>query len=116
MRKNHPFPSQVGSSPIAWKQRLLDNSAVLGVAVSPGADDVLRRLSELPRDADAIVSAAGIVPPEDDCLVPAPEDLPEDDCLWDASQERDWRERRFLSVEKEGNRDPSRGNSGTARS
>ena len=37
------------------------------------------------------------------------------DCIWDAAQERDWRERRFLRVEKEGFRDPARGNSGTVR-
>ena len=42
-------------------------------------------------------------------------DVEGDDCIWDAGQERDWRERRFLRVEKEGNRDPSRGNSGTVR-
>ena len=37
------------------------------------------------------------------------------DCIWDAAQERDWRERRFLRVEKEGFRDPVRGKSGTVR-
>ena len=39
----------------------------------------------------------------------------EEDCLWDADQEAEWRERRFLQVEKEGFRDPARGNSGTVR-
>lgn len=37
------------------------------------------------------------------------------DCIWDAAQERDWRERHFLRVEKEGFRDPARGKSGTVR-
>ena len=44
-----------------------------------------------------------------------PEILPEEDCLWDASQEREWREERFRRAEKEGFRDPARGNSGTQR-
>ena len=62
----------------------------------------------------------------------------EEDCLWDVEQEAEWRERRFLQVggcverqrgpprhaieqtfpaqvEKEGFRDPARGNSGTVR-
>ena len=57
----------------------------------------------------------------------------EEDCLWDVEQEAEWRERRFhqvggcverqrgrrpivpAQVEKEGFRDPARGNSGTVR-
>jgi len=46
----------------------------------------------------------------------APEDVEiEEECLWDVEQEAEWRERRFLHVEKEGFRDPVRGNSGTVR-
>ena len=104
---------RVGASPVTWKQRLLVNAAVLGVASNAEADAVLHRLATT--DGAPVIERAGVVPPEDDCLVPSPEDVEGDDCIWDAGQERDWRERRFLRVEKEGNRDPSRGNSGTVR-
>ena len=143
---------RVKSSPPAWQERLLVNSYVLGVC-APGADDVLQRLCELPADAEPRIERAGLLDVADDCLVPAPEDARrrrptsdavaatsntqvdiEEDCLWDADQEAEWRERRFLQVgncverqrgprrsmvpaqvEKEGFRDPARGNSGTVR-
>ena len=145
---------RVKSSPPAWQERLLVNSYVLGVC-APGADEVLQRLCELPADAEPRIERAGLLDVADDCLVPAPEDARrrrptsapyavaatsntqvdiEEDCLWDADQEAEWRERRFLQVgncverqrgprrsmvpaqvEKEGFRDPARGNSGTVR-
>ena len=125
---------RVKSSPPAWQERLLVNSYVLGVC-APGADEVLQRLCELPADAEPRIECAGLLDVADDCLVPAPEDVEiEEDCLWDADQEAAWRERRFLQVgncverqrgprrsmvpaqvEKEGFRDPARGNSGTVR-
>ena len=125
---------RVKSSPPAWQERLLVNSYVLGVC-APGADEVLQRLCELPADAEPRIERAGLLDVADDCLVPAPEDVEiEEDCLWDADQEAEWRERRFLQVadcverqrgprrtivpaqvEKEGFRDPARGNSGTVR-
>ena len=108
---------RIGASPSEWKQRLLINSAVLGVAISPDADDVLARLAALgPDDAPRIASTGVVDAADDDCLVPAPEDLDDvDDCLWDAAQEAAWREERFRKAEMEGNRDPARGNSGTVR-
>ena len=143
---------RVKSSPPAWQERLLVNSYVLGVC-APGADEVLQRLCELPADAEPRIERAGLLDVADDCLVPVPEDARrrrptsavrrptsdtqvdiEEDCLWDADQEAEWRERRFLQVadcverqrgprrtivpaqvEKEGFRDPARGNSGTVR-
>ena len=110
----------------------------------PFADEVLQRLCELPADAEPRIERAGLLDVADDCLVPAPEDVEiEEDCLWDVEQEAEWRERRFLQVadcverqrgpprhaieqtprrsmvpaqvEKEGFRDPARGNSGTVR-
>ena len=153
---------RVKSSPPAWQERLLVNSYVLGVC-APGADEVLQRLCELPADAEPRIERAGLLDVADDCLVPAPQDARqrrptsavrlvatvhtqvdiEEDCLWDADQEAEWRERRFLlvggcverqrgpprhaieqtprrpmvpaQVEKEGFRDPARGNSGTVR-
>ena len=150
---------RVKSSPPAWQERLLVNSYVLGVC-APGADEVLQRLCELPADAEPRIECAGLLDVADDCLVPAPADARrrrptsavrrptsdtqvdiEEDCLWDADQEAEWRERRFLQVadcverqrgpprhaieqtrsmvpaqvEKEGFRDPARGNSGTVR-
>ena len=108
---------RVKSSPPAWQERLLVNSYVLGVC-APGADDVLQRLCELPADAEPRIERAGLLDVTDDCLVPAPEDARrrrptsavrrrrdrntqveiEEDCLWDADQEAEWRERRFLQV------------------
>lgn len=106
---------RVTSSPPAWQDRLLVNSYVLGVA-APGADELLQRLCELPADAEPRIERAGLLDVADDCLVPAPENVDiEEDCLWDVGQEAEWRERRFLAVEMEGNRDPARGNSGTVR-
>jgi hypothetical protein len=134
---------RVKSSPPAWQERLLVNSYVLGVC-APGADEVLQGLCELPADAEPRIERAGLLDVADDCLVPAPEDVEiEEDCLWDVEQEVAWRERRFLQVgdcverqrgpprhaiaqtprrsmvpaqvEKEGFRDPARGNSGTVR-
>ena len=125
---------RVKSSPPAWQERLLVNSYVLGVC-APGADEVLQRLCELPADAEPRIERAGLLDVADDCQVPAPEDVEiEEDCLWDVEQEAEWRERRFLQVadcverqrgprrtivpaqvEKEGFRDPARGNSGTVR-
>ena len=74
-------------------------------------------LDHLAKAADAAprVVSAGVAGVADDCLVPAPEEVPEEDCLWDASQEAAWREERFRRAEKEGFRDPARGNSGTVR-
>ena len=89
---------RVTSSPPAWQERLLVNSYVLGVC-APGADEVLQRLCELPADAEPRIERAGLLDVTDDCLVPAPEDVDiEEDCLWDADQEAEWRERRFLQV------------------
>ena len=147
---------RVKSSPPAWQERLLVNSYVLGFA-TPGADEVLQRLCELPADAEPRIERAGLLDVADDCLVPAPADARrrrppryavaatsntqvdiEEHCLWDVEQEAEWRERRFLQVggcverqrgpprhaieqtfpaqvEKEGFRDPARGNSGTVR-
>ena len=106
---------RVGASPTTWKQRLLANAAVLGVATTPLADDVLHRLATA--DGGGVVAGAGVVDDaaDDDCLVPPPEELESEDCLWDAGQERAWWDRRFLQAEKEGFRDPARGNSGTQR-